>query len=180
MRPRLTESGLPPGVYKKHGAYYLVHKSKWHRLGSDLSDVDEIKIATLRQDIDSIPLLKAYLERKIYSVKSGAKSRGMEFSLTKADVIELANLQSWRCAISDLPFSLRKTQGVRILPYAPSVDRIDHNKGYLPENIQIVCSSINIARSNLPNDIFLHLTVSTGLNLAKSFRQITSFRQNEK
>lgn len=28
---------LPKGMYEKHGAFYLVRKGKWHRLGADLS-----------------------------------------------------------------------------------------------------------------------------------------------
>lgn len=36
-RPRKKNTHLPPCVYPKHGAYYLVKKGVWERLGSDLS-----------------------------------------------------------------------------------------------------------------------------------------------
>lgn len=36
MRPRRKDRHLPPCVYLKHGAYYLVKEGKWRRLGSDL------------------------------------------------------------------------------------------------------------------------------------------------
>lgn len=36
MRPRKKNRNLPPCVYEKHGAYYLVKKNKWTRLGDDL------------------------------------------------------------------------------------------------------------------------------------------------
>jgi integrase len=35
-RPRKLNKNLPPCVYPKHGAYYLVRAGKWTRLGSDL------------------------------------------------------------------------------------------------------------------------------------------------
>lgn len=33
MRPRKSNRHLPAKMYEKHGAYYLVHKNKWTRLG---------------------------------------------------------------------------------------------------------------------------------------------------
>lgn len=36
MRPRKTDRHLPPCVYLNHGAYYLVRRGKWIRLGTDL------------------------------------------------------------------------------------------------------------------------------------------------
>lgn len=39
MRPRKKDRHLPACMYQKHGAYYLVRKGKWERLGTDLQDV---------------------------------------------------------------------------------------------------------------------------------------------
>lgn len=36
MRPRRNNRHLPPCVYLHHGAYYLVSKGRWQRLGADL------------------------------------------------------------------------------------------------------------------------------------------------
>lgn len=36
-RPRSSQRHLPPCVYLKHGAYWLVKKGKWTRLGDDLA-----------------------------------------------------------------------------------------------------------------------------------------------
>jgi len=38
MRPRKKDRHLPACMYQKHGAYYLVRKGKWDRLGTDLQD----------------------------------------------------------------------------------------------------------------------------------------------
>ncbi len=35
MRPRKKDRHLPPCMYIKHGAYYLVRKGKWERLDKD-------------------------------------------------------------------------------------------------------------------------------------------------
>ncbi|MFJ2456374.1 tyrosine-type recombinase/integrase [Pseudomonas protegens] len=36
MRPRKKDRHLPACMYQKHGAYYLIRKGKWKRLGTDL------------------------------------------------------------------------------------------------------------------------------------------------
>jgi len=36
-RPRKKDRHLPPSIFHKHGAYYLVKKGKWEHLGTDLS-----------------------------------------------------------------------------------------------------------------------------------------------
>jgi hypothetical protein len=36
MRPRKRDRHLPPCVYQRHGAYYLVRRGKWISLGRDL------------------------------------------------------------------------------------------------------------------------------------------------
>ena len=38
MRPRKKDRHLPQCMYHKHGAYYLVRKSKWLRLGEDYQE----------------------------------------------------------------------------------------------------------------------------------------------
>jgi len=35
---RKTDKHLPPCVYRKHGAYYLVRANRWRRLGTTLSE----------------------------------------------------------------------------------------------------------------------------------------------
>jgi integrase len=37
-RPRKKDRDLPACVYRKHGAYYLVRKGKWKRIGTTLTD----------------------------------------------------------------------------------------------------------------------------------------------
>jgi integrase len=38
MRPRKKDRHLPACMYQKHGAYYLVRRGKWERLGTDYQD----------------------------------------------------------------------------------------------------------------------------------------------
>lgn len=48
MRPRKKDRHLPKCVYHKHGAYWLVKKGKWERLGTELPARLATRIATRR------------------------------------------------------------------------------------------------------------------------------------
>lgn len=51
----------------------------------------------------------------------------------------------FRCALSGIPFSFEPHRLSLKRPFAPSIDRIDPNLGYLPTNCRIVCVLANIA-----------------------------------
>lgn len=158
----MADRELPKGVYFKHGAYYLVKNNKWTRLGKTL---DADTLAILNGDVPK-NLVKSYLTGKIASMRSGAKRRGLCFEITADDLESLIERQEFQCAITGIRFDMKRYPDLRIPPYAPSVDRINHKIGYTRENIQIVCSAVNVARSNLPDEIFMHIMVAGGIRLA--------------
>ncbi len=52
--------------------------------------------------------------------------------------------QGGSCAISGLPFSLAEFAGVLVKhPFAPSLDRIASQGGYIADNVRLVCISVN-------------------------------------
>jgi integrase len=71
-RRRLTASPLPPCVYFKHGAYWLVKKGKWTRLGVSLAEALEAYARIVETRKGSMPELieKVYA----YHCRNKAKS----------------------------------------------------------------------------------------------------------
>lgn len=67
----------------------------------------------------------------------------------------LLDLQGNRCALTGLPFQFHgpNTDG----NLNPSVDRIDSNGHYEPDNIQIVCQFVNFWKSDSDNEEFKRL-----------------------
>lgn len=57
MRPRMKNRELPPCVYLKHGAYYLVKRGKWQRLGADLHSALLEYARTMASPQDGMPAL---------------------------------------------------------------------------------------------------------------------------
>ncbi len=71
-----------------------------------------------------------------------AKRKGLAFNL---DALWIAERIEVGCAITHLPFDL-SDNGLSRNAYAPSLDRINHEKGYTKKNTQIVLYSYDINR----------------------------------
>ena len=46
---------------------------------------------------------------------------------------------------------------VRFSPEIVSIDRLDNTKGYVKDNIQLLCSSVNLAKNALDEDYFINM-----------------------
>ena len=160
---------IPKGVHFKHGSYYLVLHNKWHRLGKTITPAALVQIDRLRslggRRVGEIGRLADHLSAKLPSVRRNAKARGLVFSLSAEEVLAQADRQEWRCAITGLSFSLDPHPGLRYPPYAPSIDRIDSLKGYESGNYRIVFNAANMARGNLPDDVFRRIVTFAGARL---------------
>lgn len=87
---------------------------------------------------------KAFFTDQIATIKSNAKLRGLAFSLTATDLLELHAAQSGRCAVTDV--ELTRTYGEGRVATNSSVDRIDGSKGYFKDNVRLVCDRVNAMR----------------------------------
>lgn len=85
-----------------------------------------------------------------HSTKNSAAKRNISFVLTKADVASQLEAQGWQCSRTGIPFDLRSFRGQ--LPFGPSVDRIDGDRGYEPGNIEIVCYMYNCAKNRFNHE----------------------------
>ncbi len=84
----------------------------------------------------------------IKRAQRGAKKREIEFAITQADILPL--LKPGACPLSGYKF--RYTYGAYD-PYAPSIDRIDSNKGYVPGNIRVICYILNVGMNQFGFDV---------------------------
>lgn len=90
--------------------------------------------------------------RMLENAKYRARQKGQEFSLTR-EWVE-SKIRSGVCEVSGLPFVLG---GNGREPFSPSLDRKDNEKGYTPENTQVVCSIYNLAKSDYGHDAVARL-----------------------
>lgn len=93
--------------------------------------------------------------------KTYSKKKGDLFSLSIEDVWEQYEKQGRRCALSNLNIDFKNQLGAgkkwKGLVCSASLDRIDSNKNYTPENIQLVHKHVNMIKNAYDQDYFLSL-----------------------
>jgi len=99
-------------------------------------------------------------KRLVSKAVSNAKSRGRELSFEITWEWVAARLIHGTCEETGLPFfnSTRAAAGLYTQqrnPFYPSLDRIDSNKGYYPDNVRVVLCAVNLAYNNCGRDAFL-------------------------
>ncbi len=97
-------------------------------------------------------LKKDPLGMMLYSSRGGARNRGIVFNIIKEDIVELWEKQKGLCFYTGVSMIKElKTNS----PYQVSLDRKDSSLGYEKDNIVLCCQSINFAKSDFSNDMFM-------------------------
>ena len=89
------------------------------------------------------------IRRYFSNLKSGAKQRQHDFTLTLSDLQKLVDSSDGRCSLSNLPVSFDDG--------TISVDRIDSSIGYTVENVHIVHRDINMMKQRYDLNYFVEL-----------------------
>lgn len=85
-----------------------------------------------------------YIKYLIERAKPRAKKRGIEFSITSADL----HLPE-RCPVLDIPLV---TTNNKLCDNSPTIDRIDSTKGYVAGNVHIISWRANTLKKNATPD----------------------------
>lgn len=103
-----------------------------------------------------MPINRNELDQYFAKLERGAKQRsarkGLEYTLPKYWGADQYTKQFGKCAISGLVMRKPETPWDH---YGPSIDRINSDKGYTPENCQLVLLSVNRAKNEMPGDDFV-------------------------
>jgi hypothetical protein len=90
-----------------------------------------------------------------------AKRKGIPFNLRDYIPQLRTRIGAGFCEITGLPFGV-KGRGRKLGPdpFSASLDRIEPSKGYVYDNIRVVCWAVNLAMSNwgeeLASEVFSH------------------------
>ena len=82
-------------------------------------------------------------ERILKGARKRARQKNLEINIDKSFLNEL--LKTEKCALTGVPFDFTVWEGKNTNPFAPSVDRIDSEKGYIKDNVRIVLFCVNSA-----------------------------------
>lgn len=153
------KDALPRGMHLKSGRYYLVKhdpatkKKVWTSLSRDFTQaLRQYRLLTNAVTIAEFDGDKApsfWLAEMAKALHEQTRKRALEadiiYTLTPELIMRLGHQTNWRCAVSGLRFRQDKLDSVRMRPFMPSIDRIECNKGYVPDNCRMVCVITNFA-----------------------------------
>jgi hypothetical protein len=109
-------------------------------------------------------MIERYAGALVARARVNARNRrNLPFELTKDDVLALLAECKWKCAVTRTPFSFEKIRNQR--PFAPSIDRIDCDAGYVKTNCRIVCVAANYAMNTWGESVLR--TMAKHMNRAK-------------
>jgi hypothetical protein len=81
----------------------------------------------------------------VNSAKARARYKKIEFSIDSDMVNDLFIKQGYKCCLTGIDFDLGRSESFRRNPLSPSLDRINCKQGYVPDNVRIVLTCVNIA-----------------------------------
>lgn len=91
-----------------------------------------------------------FLKHLLYGCKTRALREKLPYNLDAEFIAQLYNEQNEKCALSNLKMSTTVQSGKN--PYNVSIDRIVPELGYVKGNVRLVCSHVNMMRSNLEDE----------------------------
>ena len=95
----------------------------------------------------------------VKSAKRRAKAKELPMDLTIDHISHLLEVQGYRCALTGKDFCLKAVEQHKN-PWSPSIDRLDHNKGYTADNVRLVATIVNEARGqHTDEDLLLMCTL---------------------
>ena len=97
-----------------------------------------------------------------HKYKTGAETRGIEWSLEWDEMADLLIDQDFRCTLSGLPLSAME------LNNEASLDRIDSDYGYVTGNVQWVHKDINFMKQQFGQEHFITMCRQVAENACRA------------
>lgn len=87
--------------------------------------------------------------------KHGAETRGLLWSLSLDDLVDIYTAQDKKCALTG--WSIEFEEQENLSQQRASIDRIDSKLGYTKENVQLVHKHVNMMKQSYDQEYFIQM-----------------------
>lgn len=149
--------------YQRNREKYLTRSKQWKKNNPEARRGHVTAHNAVRR------LRKITPEGRAHELWQAARKRGHEFTLTREFVVDLVRA-AVACPYTGVPYDFTLlAKGVRN-PWAPSLDRIDSDGGYTPDNVEITSVWWNTAKSDWPPNVMERAFRAASERLVRSER----------
>lgn len=139
-----------PSEFQNH-TYYSYRDNKDKRCRK----CKQVQMKEARGQYSEDTKLYKVLQERWLAARDRASNKGIPFTITKKDILELWKQQNGLCNISKIPMTYELDNG-RVFTNV-SVDQKNPGQGYTKENVQLVCSAVNQLKSNWNMDTVIYI-----------------------
>lgn len=100
------------------------------------------------------------LKSALVAARRRAKAKGVPFNLDVDFLLDLVELQEFRCALTGIEFFAQIDNAASIDPCTPSIDRIEPQKGYVKSNVRVIIYAMNAMLLDWGEDVFIQIANS--------------------
>lgn len=106
------------------------------------------QVRTKKATKKKVSSLLGYMQRAMYNVRQRGKKQKVEVKITAEDLVDIFNCQTGLCSLSGMPLDWQTFAKGRS-PLTCSIDRIEPKKGYVKDNVRLLCFQVNTMKHDL-------------------------------
>ncbi len=121
-----------PARYQKTKANFLKRKDEWYKS------------------------IRGRMYDLLESARARAKKYNLPINIDLEFLLKMYEEQKKSCALTGIEFELKRTESKKekYTPFGPSIDKIDHKKGYTKDNVRLVCVMVNLSLNTFGDECF--------------------------
>lgn len=95
------------------------------------------------------------------AARERAKKKSLPFTITLDGLEQLYHSQNGSCSLTGIPFDLTKHSKSKrgYSPFGPSIDRIIPQLGYVPSNVRIILTGMNLALNDFGDSVYQTISI---------------------
>lgn len=140
----------------ENSEYFKIKSKEYYKKENNPARYQKTKANFLKRKDEWYKSVRGRLYDLLESARHRAKKNNLPIDIDLEFLLELYEQQNKKCSLTGIEFELKRTEGekVKYTPFGPSIDKIEHNKGYTKDNIRLVCVMVNLSLNTFGDECF--------------------------